>query len=289
MNSHQLLATDYLDILYYRRNKSYGSYELRKHYDNRATKALLLMLSLMILGIGTPYVWKKLNPNLQPAGISITHEIPITLSPIDIPSIYTPPPPVLPEQSAAPTAKAKTIQNITPTIIDNELRTPQQAPPENDAMKDAVAGPVTYDGDTGGTDIATSTVPHTGPFGTGSDVNSVLASGPSLNNTVSTEPIVPDEIAEYPGGIQALMNHLANNIKYPYQAMENGIQGKVILKFIVNTDGSITDIVVFRGIGAGCEQEAIRVVSSMKKWKPGKKNGKAVRSYYTLPVSFKLQ
>jgi protein TonB len=83
--------------------------------------------------------------------------------------------------------------------------------------------------------------------------------------------------------------YLSKNIKYPKQANENGVQGRVVLQFVVNEDGDISDIKVVRGIGSGCDQEAMRVVNSMPKWKPGKQNGKAVKVSFSLPILFELE
>ena len=87
----------------------------------------------------------------------------------------------------------------------------------------------------------------------------------------------------------ALMQYLGSHIKYPTVAEENGIQGRVICTFVVERDGSITDVKVARSVDPSLDKEAVRVVSSMPKWIPGKQNGSAVRVKYTLPVTFKLQ
>lgn len=100
---------------------------------------------------------------------------------------------------------------------------------------------------------------------------------------------VAEDPAEFPGGMDALMKYLGKNIKYPASAQENGIQGRVILQFVVNKDGSIVDIKVMRSLDAACDKEAQRVVQSMPKWKPAKQHGKTVRCRYTLPVLFRLQ
>ncbi|MFA8299868.1 MAG: energy transducer TonB [Hyphomicrobiales bacterium] len=100
--------------------------------------------------------------------------------------------------------------------------------------------------------------------------------------------IVEDE-PQFPGGMGKLMKFLGNNIKYPMIAKESGIQGKVYLSFVVEPNGSISNIKILRGIGGGCDEEAVRVVKSMPKWKPGKQRGKAVRCAFNLPVVFKLQ
>jgi protein TonB len=100
---------------------------------------------------------------------------------------------------------------------------------------------------------------------------------------------VVESMPEFPGGLQELYNYLGNNIKYPVMAKESGIQGRVFVTFVVERDGSITDVRVLRGIGGGCDEEAIRVVQSMPKWQPGKQRGKPVRVQYNLPVRFTLQ
>jgi protein TonB len=94
----------------------------------------------------------------------------------------------------------------------------------------------------------------------------------------------------YPGGVPELMKFLQKNIRYPSLARENGLEGKVIVKFYIDTDGTVKDPVVLKdGVGGGCGDEAIRVVKAMPKWTPGSQRGKAVKVYYTLPVTFKLQ
>ena len=98
-----------------------------------------------------------------------------------------------------------------------------------------------------------------------------------------------EEQASFPGGTEALYKFLRENIKYPPAARENGIEGKVFLKFVVEKDGSVSNVKVMRDIGSGCGAEAVRVVKSMPKWTPGKQRGRAVRSEYSLPVSFSLR
>lgn len=102
--------------------------------------------------------------------------------------------------------------------------------------------------------------------------------------------IVVENMPEFPDGQQAMMKFIAENIQYPVIAMENGIQGRVICQFVVEKDGRISDIQVVRTSGdASLDKEAVRVISSMPKWKPGRQSGKPVRVTYTLPVSFRLQ
>ena len=102
--------------------------------------------------------------------------------------------------------------------------------------------------------------------------------------------MVVESMPEFPGGQQALFKFLAENVKYPVIAQENGIQGRVICQFVVNKDGSIVDVQAVRSSGeASLDKEAIRVIKSMPKWKPGKQRGKPVRVKYTVPVNFRLQ
>jgi len=100
---------------------------------------------------------------------------------------------------------------------------------------------------------------------------------------------IVEEEPEFPGGYPAMYKFLSNNIKYPPMAKHANVQGKVYVQFVVETDGSITDVKVLRGIGSGCDKEAVRVVKMMPKWKPGKQQGRNVRVSFKLPVKYKLQ
>ncbi len=116
---------------------------------------------------------------------------------------------------------------------------------------------------------------------------------PSLPDEVDVEDDKPfiavEEDPGFPGGDQARLQYLASNIKYPQTARELGIQGTVYLSFIVEKDGSITNVEVLRGIGYGCDEEAMRVVRAMPKWEPGKQREKPVRVQFSMPIRFVLQ
>ncbi len=101
--------------------------------------------------------------------------------------------------------------------------------------------------------------------------------------------MIAETMPEFPGGMGALMKYLGKNIKYPTIAQENGVQGRVIVQFVVNKDGSIVDPVVVRSVDPYLDKEALRVIKSMPKWKPGEQQGKKVRVKYTVPVTFRLQ
>ena len=100
---------------------------------------------------------------------------------------------------------------------------------------------------------------------------------------------VVEQMPEFPGGDKEFHQFIADNVKYPAEAKEKGIRGIVYVNFIVEPDGSISDIRVLRGIGGGCDEEAVRVVEYMPKFKPGIQNGEAVRVSYTVPVIFRLE
>ena len=100
--------------------------------------------------------------------------------------------------------------------------------------------------------------------------------------------LVVEDDPEFPGGLSALSQYLASNIKYPQLAKENNITGKVSVSFVVEKDGSVGQVKILRDIGGGCGAEAVRVVKAMPKWKPGKQRGKPVRTQFNLPVDFSL-
>ena len=98
-----------------------------------------------------------------------------------------------------------------------------------------------------------------------------------------------EDMPEFPGGEKAMMDFVAKNVQYPKEAMEKEISGRVLVGFIVEKDGSISETEIVKGIGGGCDEEAVRVVKAMPKWKPGKQKGKPVRVHFMLPLTFKLQ
>jgi TonB family protein len=100
---------------------------------------------------------------------------------------------------------------------------------------------------------------------------------------------IVEEMPQYPGGEQAMMDFVSKNVVYPKEAQEKGISGRVFVSFIVEKDGSVNEVSVMRGIGGGCDDEAVRVIKAMPKWKPGKMKGKPVRVSYMMPITFKLQ
>ena len=125
------------------------------------------------------------------------------------------------------------------------------------------------------------------------EVAAVVANAqPSIEPVVydsKPDPSVLDEAPEFPGGSEALRNYLIENLRYPEQAKKDGVEGRVVVLFTVTEDGSILNVEVSQGIGSGCDEEAVRVVKAMPKWKPAIKDGKPAAGQYALPISFRLK
>lgn len=100
--------------------------------------------------------------------------------------------------------------------------------------------------------------------------------------------VVVEEQAEFPGGLDSMYAYIHKNLKYPELAKEKGIEGRVFVQFVIEKDGSISNVKILRGIGGGCEEAAVEMIKNMPKWKPGKQRGKPVRFQFTLPIKFEL-
>jgi periplasmic protein TonB len=261
-NKDEILNADYLDILYQGHNKKYGGYELRKNYSRRMLMSLFLLFIGGILagGYGLLFAGSSVEtaPDTRPYKLTDIH-------PNITPPRITPPP-------ATPHHEHTASQNTKPPIIsDDDKVTDKEKPAHNENITNP--GPATTEGDAG---------PVTG---SGPARDTVAGDGP-----VAAPPAVPVRIyAEVmPSPQYSLSEYLAKNMHFPDRAREAGVQGRVVLRFVINEDGSITDISIVRGIGAGCDEEALRVVSAMPAWKPGMQNGTPVRIAFTLPIVFKL-
>jgi protein TonB len=286
MESGKILQSDYLDLVFDNRNKQYGGYELRKHYNRRALKALGVTCFAIVLSIGVPTILGKLNAK-EPVIAEAKHErdVLVTTTNIDFPKPrIKPPKPV--EGIAAPERTAATIKNPVPKIVPNEKVTPDVKPPDTKELENKLSGPVNNPGEEGEV-IAMTDKPHKGPYGNGTGPGKEKEGGTTESNN---KPIViAEEMPEFPGGAKALAAFIRDNLRYPLAAREEEIEGKVIITFVVNAQGAIEGAEVRRGIGGGCDKEALRVVNAMPKWKPGRQQGKPVKVYFTLPISFRLE
>jgi protein TonB len=268
MDINKILNADYLDILFEGRNKNYGGYELRKKYKRRATIAGLIA----VLAVGGVFGATLIKLNKAPVAEVLPEIKDVTLAeppPVD-PKKPPPPPPVQPPPPVKPTVK------FTPPVIKKNEEVKEEDKPEPPKPEEnKVVGPKSE----AGSGDPNAIDPGLAPAGTGT--GKPVEAGPppdKIFTSVEQMPTPPFDIVKY----------LSQNIRYPAAAREEGIEGKVILQFVVDKDGSVTNIEIKRDLGGGCGKEAERVVRSMPKWKPGKQNGQPVRVYYTLPVTFRL-
>ena len=185
--------------------------------------------------------------------------------------------------------KIDTSQAITDLVFEEEIipitEQPEQAPPPAAPPIAETLTIVEDDADVEETTIATSEETNQAV-----EIKYVPVAVEEEEPEEQTIFEVVEQMPEFPnGGMAGLMQYLSKNIKYPTIAQENGTQGRVTVQFVVNRDGSIVDAKVLRGVDPYLDKEAIRVISSMPKWKPGMQRGKAVRVKYTVPVMFRLQ
>lgn len=188
--------------------------------------------------------------------------------------------------------KIDTSQAITDLVFEEEIipitEQPEQAAPPPPPAAPPIAETLTIvedDADVEETTIATSEETNQAV-----EIKYVPVAVEEEEPEEQTIFEVVEQMPEFPnGGMAGLMQYLSKNIKYPTIAQENGTQGRVTVQFVVNRDGSIVDAKVLRGVDPYLDKEAIRVITSMPKWKPGMQRGKAVRVKYTVPVMFRLQ
>jgi protein TonB len=267
---------DMLDIIFDHRNKTYGAYQLRRAYPKNLGRALGYGMLLIVFLVALPTLSNLVS------GVFKKAEKPIDVvaelgPPPDIDPNNPPPPPPPPPPTPPPPTRS-TVQFVPPVIKkDEEVEEQEIKTVEELIEEDKAIGKE----DKEGTD----------------DAPPALNDNPS-ELVIETKAPVEDKTYEmfdiqkppsFPGGEAELLKYLAQNIKYPPLARENNIQGVVALTFVVNRDGSVSDVNVLKDIGGGCGKEAIRVVGEMPKWLPGEANGNPVKVRFTLPVRFKLE
>ncbi|PSK94960.1 energy transducer TonB [Taibaiella chishuiensis] len=288
METKKILEADYLDLIFDQRNKAYGSYELRKHYGRRTLKALGITMAILAGGITAPFVLSELHAK-TPVELKPDERIipAITLKDIEPPKPPAPPPPPpSPEKPPAPPPVAPSLKNLPPVIVPPERVKPEDVPPTADELKDKLSAAADNPGTPGGIAAALSTdKPEVNGGGEPSPAEHKEGLGRKGNNG---DFVFVEQMPEFPGGQKALMDFLRKNLRYPKTAIEQEIEGNVHVSFVVNAQGVIENIKLLRGIGGGCNEEAVRVVSAMPKWKPGKQNGQFVRVSYIMPIAFRL-
>lgn len=256
--------SEWVEMVFEGKNQEYGAYVLRKSNSKRHLKAFVISASLFVLAISAPLLVKYLIPKKR-----ISEDTVISLSKIDLKkpvedvkkAVLAPPPP----------PQRNTIKFVPPVIKpDDQVAEEEEMVTQEQVMQSTAAvGAVNFD--------------------KGTDDVTVAPAVTTIAEETQEPFIIVEEMPEFPGGTDEMMKFLGNNIRYPVIAQENGVTGMVILSFVVSKTGQISDIQVVRGIGSGCDEEAVRVVRKMPAWKPGKQGGAAVPVKFTLPVRFALR
>jgi periplasmic protein TonB len=247
------------DIVFKNRNKEYGSYFLRKNYRKYVTISLIIGF----LTVGAVVAYPLINAYINKSRLirEKEKEVGVTIDNLKAEEAPPPPPPPPPPEvmvekvkfTAPVVVEDTTIETGLATQDDLSAKTNTEVPTEEVEIKEEVKETVIE-----------------------------VKQEAEIFTVVEEQP-------GYPGGEEARVKFLQENIKYPEEAKELGIQGKVFVTFVVEPDGSISNVRVLRGIGGGCDEEAIRVVRAMPKWVPGKQRGVPVRVQFNLPIKFTLQ
>lgn len=265
-----ILKQEWIDVVFSSRNKAYGAYELRRDNSKNTVKALVIAIVLFVFIISLPTIINKIKGLIPKPDqkVKITDVVLLPPPPVDQTKKPPPPPP------EPPKPKVDQVRFPPPVVKpDNEVR--EKEPPTVKELQVADPGQKDQKGDPNA-DIRIDE-----PVGN-SDIKQVVEADP---NQIFTSV---EQVPEFPGGLDKFGAYLGKSIRYPAVARENGTQGRVIVTFVVEKDGSLTDIKVTRGIGSGCDEEAVRVLKNSPKWKPGIQNGRPVRVQYSVPISFTL-
>lgn len=253
------------DLVFENKHKDYGAYDLRKNHNRSVAIALLITGASFIFVVSLPAIidWIK-NATEEVA-------VPIDMTQVDLtappPLDETEPPPPPPP----PPPVMETVKFTPPVVTDEEV---VEDPPPVQTEETPQISTVTQEG-TGDEDIII-------PENTGNGVVEPVIEAPLT---------IVEQMPTFPGGEVEMMKYIQKNVQYPQVEKEAGISGTCYVTFVVEKDGSITDVKVLRGVsgGPGCDKEAQRVVKSMPHWKPGKQNGREVRVQFNLPIKFTLR
>lgn len=253
-----LFKRQWIDIVFEGRNKAYGAYELRKENPKTNLRALIIGALIFGLAVSAPLIISLIPDSADDTALDqkiVTIKLPPKEEqPKDLP----PPPP--------PPPKVDQVKFVKPVVAKTEEIV--EEPPKIEEIKDKKLGDETIKGDPD----APLTVE---PVGNGP--SQVVEEDNNIYNTAGIE-VKPD----FPGGLEKFYKFVGKNFQVPE---EEGLKGKIFVTFVVEKDGSLTDIKVIRDIGHGTGKEAIRVLKSCPKWNPGEQNGKKVRVLYSLPIS----
>lgn len=276
-SSINVYKTEWLDLVFANRNKNYGAYDLRSKSSKIMTRALFVSGSLFVLACFSPLIYSKLVPK-EEAVVEVA-------KPVDLTNVIhqmkqdLPKPEEKPEPKKADPVKIKTIALPSQVVVVNKTELPP--PPTVDDIKLAVVSDKTQEGI-----VAPSAVIPDNNKGNGDGTGA--AKEGAVTGTGEEIYLGADEYPEFAGGAKAWSKYMERNLRYPSRAQEENIAGKVFVSFVVEKDGSITDVSVIRGIGFGCDEEAMKVIKKSPLWKPGKNKGVPVRVRYNMAINFQI-
>ena len=253
------------DIVFEARNKNYGAYVIRNIYGRNVAISSLVALAILAFILAYPRIEAYFSMNEEVKEQELKSVKYTDLAPPPPIDKNVPPPPKL----EVPPPVKTIIKFLPPEVTHKEIVEEEEMPTQEEVKQNNIGAESAE-----GTDV----IEFDEPVDEG------------LKQTTDEEVVfmVVEQQAEFPGGLEAMMKFLVKNMKYPAIARRMGIEGSVFVSFVVDKEGSISDLKVIKGISAECDQEAIRVVKMMPPWKPGKQNGKPVKSRFVLPIKFRL-
>ncbi|MCU0326569.1 MAG: TonB family protein [Spirosomaceae bacterium] len=259
------------DLVFEHRNKDYGAYELRKTYSKNITRAFWIGTSVFLIGITAPTIYAKLKPKekIVDEGVILNLK---DFNELPEPPVEQPKPE--PPKTEAP--KVEIVKYVVPEPVENTEN--EEVMPEQDKLVDVQIGSINQEGNK-----TESIIDDTPPVEVASP--EVKIAEVKEDNTIFT---AVEMQPSFVGGLSEFYKFLNKNLKYPSAAQRANTEGKVYMSFVVEKDGSISDVNVLKGIGFGCDEEALRVIRMMPKWIAGQQNGRNVRVKFTMPVTFKL-
>ena len=272
----------WVEMVFAGKNKEYGAYQLRKGTSGRNIKSLLILVIAAAL-VGGFLAWKVIEQKQaeeQQAYMEAMELAKLQQQAKKEEKKKEPVKPKIEPKKEIPVAR-ETQKFTAPVIKKDELVKEENQVKQMDKLDEKVAV---------GTENKAGVKDRTVEAVRSEIAVAAPPPSPAPKPEVATKVFdVVEEMPSFPGGQGALMQYLASNIKYPVVAQENGVQGRVIVSFVVERDGSISDVKVARSVDPSLDREAQRVVKSMPRWSPGKQNGSTVRVKYTVPVVFRLQ
>ena len=271
-----LIDNGWVDLVFEGKNHSYGAYQLRKETGKRNLMAILVMFAIGV-AIAAFVAIKGVVENAMKQDVAI--EADVELAKLAEKKEAKVEKKEEPKIEKVEVEKVKSSVKFVPPVIkkDDEVKPEEELKSQEELNKTNTAIGAF---DVKGNDEAAGEVLK---------AKEVIAQPEPPKEEETKVFDVVEQMPSFPGGPSALIQYLSSNIKYPVVAEENGVQGRVVCTFVVERDGSITDVRVIKSVDPSLDKEAVRVVKSMPKWIPGKQNGSAVRVKYTVPVTFRLQ